>query len=58
MFVAGWLAFLTGSFMRGDQEALEGFEHMMFSFTLVPLGDYVASFFSGEFTLMKLANST
>ena len=31
--VTGWVAFLSGSFMRGDQEALEGFAHMMYSFT-------------------------
>jgi quinol-cytochrome oxidoreductase complex cytochrome b subunit len=54
LLIVGWLAFLGGTFMRGDQEALEGFEHMMFSFTLVPLGSYVAEFFSGELTLMKL----
>lgn len=54
VFFVSWVAFLTGSFMRGDQEALEGFEHMMYSFTLVPLGNFVADFFSGEFTLMKL----
>jgi quinol-cytochrome oxidoreductase complex cytochrome b subunit len=54
VFVVGWIAFLTGSFMRGDQEALEGFEHMMYSFTLVPLGNYIAEFFSGEFTIIKL----
>jgi len=54
LMIVGWLAFLGGTFMRGDQEALEGFEHMMFSFTLVPLGSYVADFFSGELTLMKL----
>lgn len=49
-----WVAFLSGSFMRGDQEALEGFEHMMYSFTLVPGGSYVAQFFSGELTLIRL----
>jgi ubiquinol-cytochrome c reductase cytochrome b subunit len=53
-FVAGWVAFLSGTFMRGDQEALEGFEHMMYSFSLVPLGNYISDFFSGEFTIMKL----
>lgn len=53
-FVVGWVAFLTGSFMRGDQEALEGFVHMMYSFTLVPLGKYVAGFFTGELTLIRL----
>jgi ubiquinol-cytochrome c reductase cytochrome b subunit len=52
--VVGWIAFLSGTFMRGDQEALEGFEHMMYSFTLVPLGRAIADFFSGEYTLMKL----
>ena len=52
--IVGWVAFLSGTFMRGDQEALEGFEHMMYSFTLVPLGRAVADFFSGEYTLMKL----
>ncbi len=54
LFIAGFLAFLSGSFMRGDQEALEGFEHMMFAFNLVPLGSYVSGFLSGEFTIMKL----
>ncbi len=52
--IVGWIAFLSGTFMRGDQEALEGFEHMMYSFTLVPLGRYISEFFSGEYTLMKL----
>ena len=50
----GWVAFLSGSFMRGDQEALEGFEHMMYSFTLVPGGGAIARFFSGELTLIRL----
>lgn len=50
----GWVAFLSGSFMRGDQEALEGFEHMMYSFSLVPGGSAVAQFFSGELTLIRL----
>ena len=54
LFVVGWLAFLVGTFMRGDQEALEGFQHMMFSFTLVPLGGFVADFFVGELSLIKL----
>ena len=46
--VVGWIAFLSGTFMRADQEALEGFEHMMYSFTLVPLGSAISDFFSGE----------
>lgn len=50
----GWVAFISGSFMRGDQEALEGFEHMMYSFGLVPGGRVVAQFFSGELTLIRL----
>jgi len=50
----GWLAFLSGSFMRGDQEAIEGFEHMMYSFTLIPGGNYIARFFSGELTMIRL----
>lgn len=50
----GWVAFISGSFMRGDQEALEGFEHMMYSFTLVPGGSAVAQFFSGDLTLIRL----
>lgn len=54
LFIAGWMAFLVGTFMRGDQEALEGFEHMMFSFTLVPLGNFVADFLTGELALVKL----
>lgn len=49
-----WVAFLSGSFMRGDQEALEGFEHMMYSFGLVPGGSAIAQFFSGELTLIRL----
>ncbi|MBI5960949.1 MAG: cytochrome b N-terminal domain-containing protein [Chloroflexi bacterium] len=53
-FVVSWIAFLSGTFMRGDQEALEGFEHMMYSFSLVPLGRTISDFFTGEFTLMKL----
>jgi quinol-cytochrome oxidoreductase complex cytochrome b subunit len=52
--VAGWVGFLSGTFMRADQEALEGFEHMMYSFTLVPLGNFISEFFSGEYTMMKL----
>jgi len=52
--VIGWVAFLSGSFMRGDQEALEGFAHMMYSFTLVPLGTTIAGFFAGELTLVRL----
>jgi hypothetical protein len=52
----GWVAFLSGTFMRGDQEALEGFAHMMYSFTLVPLGKYVSGFFTGELTLIRLTN--
>jgi quinol-cytochrome oxidoreductase complex cytochrome b subunit len=54
LLIAGFLAFLSGTFMRGDQEALEGFAHMMFSFTLIPLGQYISNFFSGELALMKL----
>ena len=50
----GWVAFLSGTFMRGDQEALEGFAHMMYSFTLVPLGKHVSAFFTGELTLVRL----
>jgi quinol-cytochrome oxidoreductase complex cytochrome b subunit len=50
----GWGAFLSGTFMRGDQEALEGFEHMMYSFTLVPGGSIIARFFSGELTLVRI----
>jgi quinol-cytochrome oxidoreductase complex cytochrome b subunit len=50
----GWVAFLSGSFMRGDQEALEGFEHMMYSFTLVPGGKLIADFFTGEMTIIRL----
>ena len=53
-FVVGWVAFLTGSFMRGDQEALEGFVHMMYSFTLLPLGKYISDFFTGELALIRL----
>lgn len=49
-----WVAFLSGSFMRGDQEALEGFEHMMYSFGLVPGGSAIAQFFSGDLTLIRL----
>ncbi len=52
--VVGWIAFLSGTFMRADQEALEGFEHMMYSFTLVPLGSAISDFFSGEYAMMKL----
>jgi len=33
---------------------LEGFEHMMYSFTLFPGGGYIARFFSGELTLIRL----
>ena len=54
LFVVTFLAYLSGTFMRGDQEALEGFEHMMFAINLVPLGYYVTDFFKGELTLMKL----
>ncbi|MFA5902348.1 MAG: cytochrome b N-terminal domain-containing protein [Desulfobacula sp.] len=50
----GWVAFLTGSFMRGDQEAFEGFIHMMYSFTLFPGGSIISDFFSGELTLIRL----
>jgi len=50
----GWVAFISGSFMRGDQEAIEGFEHMMYSFGLVPGGSAIARFFSGELTLIRL----
>jgi quinol-cytochrome oxidoreductase complex cytochrome b subunit len=57
VFVFGWLAFVSGTFMRGDQEALEGFEHIMFASTLVPMGNYVADFFSGELAVMKLTAS-
>ncbi|MDR3640383.1 MAG: cytochrome b N-terminal domain-containing protein [Humidesulfovibrio sp.] len=49
-----WVAFLSGSFMRGDQEAIEGFEHMMFSFGLFPGGSAISQFFSGELTLIRL----
>ena len=49
-----WVAFLSGSFMRGDQEALEGFAHMMYSFTLVPLGKLISDFFTGELALIRL----
>lgn len=52
--IVGWIAFLSGTFMRADQEALEGFAHMMYSFTLVPLGNLISTFFSGEYTIMKL----
>lgn len=54
LFVVGWLAFLGGTFMRGDQEALEGFEHMMFAFGLIPLGNYIADFFSGDLAVFRL----
>lgn len=50
----GWVAFLSGSFMRGDQEALEGFEHMMYSFRLFPGGGHIAGFFSGDLTLVRI----
>jgi len=40
--------------MRGDQEAIEGFEHMMYSFGLVPGGSVVSQFFSGDLTLIRL----
>jgi hypothetical protein len=49
-----WVAFLSGSFMRGDQEAIEGFEHMMYSFGLVPGGSAISKFFSGDLTLIRL----
>jgi len=49
-----WVAFLSGTFMRGDQEALEGFAHMMYSFTLVPLGKIISDFFVGELALIRL----
>jgi len=49
-----WVAFLSGSFMRGDQEAIEGFEHMMYSFGLVPGGSAISQFFSGDLTLIRL----
>jgi quinol-cytochrome oxidoreductase complex cytochrome b subunit len=49
-----WVAFLSGTFMRGDQEALEGFVHMMYSFTLVPLGTIISNFFTGELALIRL----
>ncbi len=49
-----WVAFISGSFMRGDQEAIEGFEHMMYSFGLVPGGSVVSQFFSGDLTLIRL----
>jgi len=52
--VIGWVAFLSGTFMRGDQEALEGFIHMMYSFTLFSGGSFISDFFSGEFTLIRL----
>lgn len=54
LLIFSWLAFVTGTFMRGDQEALEGFEHIMFALTLVPLGKYFADFFTGELAVMKL----
>jgi quinol-cytochrome oxidoreductase complex cytochrome b subunit len=52
--ILAWVAFLSGTFMRGDQEALEGFEHMMYSFTLVPLGRIISDFFTGELALIRL----
>ncbi len=54
LLIISWLSFLAGTFMRADQEALEGFEHMMYAFSLVPLGSYVSNFFSGDLAVMKL----
>ncbi|WP_456474934.1 cytochrome b N-terminal domain-containing protein [Candidatus Pyrohabitans sp.] len=54
LLIISWLSFLSGTFMRADQEALEGFEHMMYAFNLVPLGNYIASFFTGDLAIMKL----
>jgi hypothetical protein len=41
LFHRGVAGLLLGTFMRDNQEALEGSEHMMFSFTLVPLGSFL-----------------
>ncbi|MDW7712130.1 MAG: cytochrome b N-terminal domain-containing protein [Deferrisomatales bacterium] len=57
LFVVLWLNFVAGSFLRGDQEALEGFQHVMYALSLVPLGEHVARFFSGEPAVMRLFSS-
>jgi quinol-cytochrome oxidoreductase complex cytochrome b subunit len=57
LFALLWLNLAVGSFLRGDQEALEGFQHIMYALTLVPLGEGAAGFFSGELAVMRLFSS-
>jgi ubiquinol-cytochrome c reductase cytochrome b subunit len=54
ILVIGWVTFLAGSFMRGDQEGVEGFKHIMYGLTTMPLGGYIAEFLSGELAVMRL----
>ncbi len=54
LFVLLWLNFVAGSFLRADQEALEGFQHIMYALSLAPLGEHAARFFSGELAVMRL----
>lgn len=50
-----WATFLIGTFLKGDQEGFEAWEHMMALIRFVPLiGNLIADFFSGPFAVMRL----
>lgn len=54
LLILTWLSYATGTFMRGDQEAYEGFAHILYVFSTLPFLGPVSTFFSGQLTTMKL----
>jgi quinol-cytochrome oxidoreductase complex cytochrome b subunit len=54
LLILTWLSYASGTFMRGDQEAYEGFSHILYVFSILPLIKPVSAFFTGELTTMKL----
>lgn len=54
LLILTWISYATGTFMRGDQEAYEGFAHIMYVFSTLPFGKSVSAFFTGELATMKL----
>jgi quinol-cytochrome oxidoreductase complex cytochrome b subunit len=54
LLILTWLSYASGTFMRGDQEAYEGFSHILYVFSILPLIKPVSTFFTGELTTMKL----
>lgn len=54
LLITTWGTFVVGSFLRADQESVEGFQHIMYAIGRLPYGSGVAGFFTGELALTRL----